>query len=175
MKRQGWWRRNAVALIALAVLLPATVIATGYNEWNGYFSGRPVLPITVAAGEEEVVSGETWGPAQIELVEDDDPRATGVPSGARLVVATIEVPVGAECFAPMLREVDGLEREWNQARRVELNWHTSDGASGYCSAENVTSRLETPFVVPADATGPFELDVSIPDELPRFLRFVVGD
>lgn len=173
MTRQGWWRRNTAALIALAILMPVTVIVTGYYEWNNYFSGRPVLPMTVAAGGTGELSGEEWGPARIEIVDADDPRATGVPSGARLIVATIDILPAAQCFPPVLREVDGLEREWNMSRRAELSWHTSDDATIYCSSDQTSTHLETPFVVPDSATGPFTVDLSVPDELPRFLRFAV--
>lgn len=176
MTKRGWWRRNAVALVAVAVMLPATAIATGYNEWNDYYSGgRPVQPITVAAGDEVTFAGAQWGTAQIELADADDPRAAGVPDDARLVVTTVNVPDGAECLPPMLHEATGLAREWKEARNAELDWRTSDGATSYCSIDQARHQVETPFVVPADATGPFWLDLSIPSELPRFLRFALGD
>src|SRR5690606_32232277 len=36
-KPPSWWRRNTLALVALVVLLPATAIAVGWQEWYQFF------------------------------------------------------------------------------------------------------------------------------------------
>lgn len=46
-----WWRRNALGLGALVVLIPLTVGVIAANEWSQYDAGHPTQPIIVQAGD----------------------------------------------------------------------------------------------------------------------------
>jgi hypothetical protein len=150
----GWWRRNAVALAAVAVLLPATVAVVAVQEGSG--AGGASHEIVVPLGESIEYSEATVGPADAEFV--DDPLA---PRGTRVVRVTVEVvPDPAEpiaCKKPLLREVSGLQREWEESS-YELGRGYEELT--FCSSDEIAPySLVLDYVVPDDADGPFTVDV----------------
>jgi hypothetical protein len=169
---RGWWRRNAVALIAVAVLLPATTaIVVGY-EWWGYHQSRPEIPVTVDAGATADFAGATWGPATAEPLTPGP--SDEVPAGAKLVV--VQVPVDPDgdvpvCASPSLRELGGEGRQWNEAT-ADVDWDYE--LPTLCDSEATGPfTVSVPFLLPQDATGPFGVEFAVGDELPRYLRLVV--
>ncbi len=163
-----WWRRNAVALAAVAVLLPTTAAVVGGNEWWSANQADPVFPTTVDAGATVEYGGATWGPARWGTVAAD--TAADAPEGARAVV--IEVPVDPHgrilsCSSPMLRETDGERRRWNNAI-ADVDW-SYDRASSCPSDETTPFTIAVPYLVPDDATGPFSLELTVGDQLPGYL------
>ncbi len=56
----SWWRRNRWPVLALAVLLPATVIVTSSSEWFDYQNGLYSHAITVPTGESGVYGATTF-------------------------------------------------------------------------------------------------------------------
>ena len=170
---RGWWRRNAVALVAVAALLPVTAGVIAGNEWWARNQSEPVFATTAQPGQEIDYAGATWGPAAATITApgpDDD-----VPSGTRLVV--VEVPVapdaeGIGCLRPTLRELSGERRQWNDATS-HVDWDYE--LDTFCDSESTGSfTLSLPFLLPDDAEGPFGVDIQVGDELPGFLRLVVA-
>lgn len=170
--RRGWWRRNVVALVAVAVLAPVTGLVITANEWWAWNQAKPVFATTASPGEEIDYAGATWGPATATITApgpDDD-----VPPGTQLVV--IEVPVapgadGTACLSPTLRELSGASRQWNEATS-HVDWDFE--LATFCDSEATGPfTLSLPFLLPADADGPLGVDIQIVDELPGFLRLVV--
>ena len=53
----SWWRRNRWPVLALAVLLPGTLILTTSSEWFDYQNGLYSRPIEVAGGDSVVYGG----------------------------------------------------------------------------------------------------------------------
>lgn len=178
MKR-GWWRSNAVALVALALLIPAVVVIIGGNEWNDGSAGRPWQPIGVSPGESAAYGEAQIGPASAELIsaESADDRELTVPDGMRVVVTTVRVDPGSpaiSCLPLVLRERDGAQRQWNGAR-LEVDWPFDAAQPTSCDRDAVAPySLVTPFLVPDDARGPFAVDIAGVDELPRFVRLDVA-
>jgi hypothetical protein len=173
-----WWRRNRVAVYVVALLLPITLLGVGGWDWWSANFGRPVVPVSAADGEEIEFGGITWGPAVANVLT---PSAdANVPPGAKLLEVDIPVDRHGEdtaCVIGALKELSGAEREWS-ADTGDANWdyrkHTfcpTDPASDSYPAGPF--RIEVPFILPADATGPFVLDVVLQDELPRVLRLEV--
>ena len=169
----GWWRRNALALVAVAVLLPVTGAVIAGNEWWAWNQARPVFATTAQPGDDIVFAGATWGPATAAITSpgpDDE-----VPSGTRLVV--VEVPVapdgeGIGCLRPTLRELSGEGRQWNDATSY-VEWDYELDTS--CDSESTGPfALSLPFLIPDDAEGPFGIDIQVGDQLPGFLRLVVA-
>lgn len=163
-----WWRRNAVALAAVAVLLPTTAVVVGGNEWWNANQAQPVFPTTVDPGTTVEFGGATWGPARWGTVAAD--TASDAPAGARVVV--IEVPVDPHgrilsCRIPMLREAGGENRRWGDAL-ADVDW-SYDTESSCPSDEAASFTIEVPYLVPDDAAGPFDLELALTDQLPGYL------
>jgi hypothetical protein len=175
---RAWWRRNAVALIALPVLVALALGGMGGWEWWKQNQAEPIFPVTAAAGESIEFGDVTWGPAtasvQTPSIDAD------MPPGAQLLAVEIPVDRHGEptaCSVRLLREVGGAERSW-EADALQADWDyrkhtfcpTDPTADSYPAGR---FSLEVPFFVPADATGPFEVEVVLSDELPRVLRLEV--
>lgn len=163
-----WWRRNAIALAAVAVLLPTTAVVVGGNEWWNANQADPVFPTTVDTGTTVEYGGATWGPARWGTGAAD--TAADVPAGARAVV--IEVPVDPHgeilsCGSPMLRERDREGRRWSDAL-ADVEWN-DDRPTSCPSDERTPFTIAVPYLVPDDATGPFDLELALTDQLPGYL------
>lgn len=166
---RGWWRRNAAALIALAVLVPATFGVIVLNEASTNATRAHVVPIEVPAGRPFAHEGTQWGPVSgREITPDDD---MDVPPGARLYEVTVPVVPGDEepgCFPPTLVEARGAHRQWDRASTV-LGWNTTSCALMGTEPFDVV----VPFVLPADAEGPFVVDLEVVSDPPSTLRLPV--
>ena len=171
--RRGWWRSNAWALIALALLIPAVVVTVGANEWSDYFSGRPSQPIDVRAGDSAGAGDAEIGPASAEFSTDD---TLTVPDGMRVVVASIHVDPGDPaigCVPLVLRESSGAQRQWDEAS-LEVGWpYDAEDPTSCASDATGPYTLVTPFLVPDDARGPFSVELVTGKELPRFVRLAI--
>lgn len=169
---RGWWRRNALALGVLVVLVPGTAATIAFTSWGEWGAAHPTRPVAVSLGETISFSGSTIGEAQ--AVFDDD--VDGTPNGARVVAVTLEIdPEGREfsCSTPTLREVGGSQRQWAEAS-FDLDRAYDPERVGYCDSELVTAyTLSLDYLVPADASGPFVLEFSTGPALPEYLRIAV--
>ena len=167
----GWWRRNALSLAAIAVLLPVTVGVIAVNEWSAHDLGHPTKPITVEPGDSTTYAGARIGPAEAAFTD-----AAGAPSGTRVVSATVLVTPGEEpisCVSPTLRETDGAGRQWNEAS-FELDLENDLDTTSSCDSElPIRYSLTLNYLVPDDAAGPFAIELSTADALPRFVNLVV--
>lgn len=168
----SWWRRNTGAMIALAVLLPLSFGVIGIREWWAIYEARPIWAQSVEPGG--VFGGAEWGEATFEAVPQWE--SDSVPDGAQSVLVTIPMrPVddAIECHSPMLKEASGKKRTWDYTSSavdlpdpMQLETRCSGVSSGRV-------ELLVPFIIPADAEGPFFVDIVLPEQLPRFLRFEV--
>lgn len=167
----GWWRANGVALSALVVLVPAMAIAVGWNEWWNYYSGRGSIPTTIQPGESAAYGGATIGPATGEFT--DDPLA---PEGTRVVSVRVRVDPGAppiQCLEPLLRELDGAQRQWNSASyELSRGWDVNRPTSCVADATSPYS-LDVDYLVPSDASGPFAVEIESAEVIPEFARVIV--
>jgi hypothetical protein len=152
----GWFRSNAVALGVLVVLVPATTLAIGWNEWSG--GGYASLPRTVEAGDAIAYGGATVGPATAEFT-----HAPLAPDAARVV--SVHVPIdpdrlGYQCAIPLLREVGGAQRQWNATSGYDLDPDHDSDLREICDSERAAPyTLDVSYVVPRDASGPFTVEV----------------
>lgn len=152
--RRGWWRRNAVALVAIAVLLPLGAFALDAIKF-GYVRNEPV-PLGEGAAYER--GDWTIGPAVIRPLEVD---AAGTPSGTRAVVVSIRVDPGHDPITCNVNVVDPADgRTWRPANFAD--WTEEDGQWGFCSADPVSPyQLVRPFLLPADLDGPLRVVVGV--------------
>ena len=97
-------RGAAVALGALALLMPALGATVVWNEWSQSSAGALDAPVVVGPGDDAPYGDALLGPAEAEFVED--PLA---PADARVLRVRIDVDPGdpaLPCAEPILRELD---------------------------------------------------------------------
>src|SRR5690606_3151589 len=75
---RSWLRRNAVALVAVAVLLPGTAAAVSLNAWQDLLA---TTTTTVAPGETARLGAVDVGDARARF----DSGVEGIPRGTRVV------------------------------------------------------------------------------------------
>lgn len=174
-KPPSWWRRNTLALVALVVLLPATAIAVGWQEWYQFFGfgARAVTPVVVVEDETTDLAGATWGPVRGGEIEDL--AGLDVPPNTRLIAVGVPVDPDAEgigCETPTLVE-QSTGREWGPVRaEIGLDWSADEPET--CLSEQAGAyEMIVPFVVPEDVDGPFWVDVRPYDAGGSFVRFEI--
>lgn len=161
----GWWRRNALALAALAVVLPATVGAVGWHEWSVHTESTAWRALPIAAGGMGSTTGAIVGPASIEALPS---AGFDVPPGARVVAVEVRVtPAEAVSCLPLRLLERGTDRQWD-ATFAPFDWE----GEASCFEATAPVTLRQPFVVPDDA-GPFMVDVELLDGGPDLARMLL--
>lgn len=167
----GWWRSNAVALGALVLLVPATYAALMWNEWSDVRQNTATQPITVDPGDTVDYEGATIGPASAEFTELPD-----IPQGTRVVTVTMHVDPGDPplgCGPPELREVGGLQRQWDARDDLGREWDPD--TTTLCSSEATGPYdLLLDYLVPDDVSGPFTVELFSASAAPLFVSAVVA-
>lgn len=169
----SWWRRNRLALVALAVLIPGTAVGIGWHEWHQYygFDARPFQPVVVEDGDTAELLGATWGP--VRGGELDDLSGFDVPADVKVIAVGIPVDAGAtgvSCSTPVLVHQE-TGREWGTARAEIGLLSDPDEPESCVKSEKGSYELIVPFVVPDDVEGPFWVDVWPQEAGGSFLRF----
>lgn len=138
--RTGWWRRNALALGALVLLVPASYVAFDTIEFASFRT--PMF--AVAANETATVDGWQFEDVRLRRV---DPVSVGAPPGSAPAVVSVRVQPGAStvlCFSPALLDpVDG--REWRTA--AELTWSPGDHQQTYCPSSEIATDYDLAAIV----------------------------
>lgn len=152
----GWWRRNAVALVALAVLVPASWLALDTIEFGTTRNPQQA----VDAGTSTTVDGARFGPARLHPLDDD---GLDVPAGAQPVLVTVPVAHPVEttsCQGATTTEV-ATGRTWRAASLV-LGWTPGAGQQETCRSETGAAvDFAAPFLLNVDASGPFVVTMSV--------------
>lgn len=176
----SWWKRNALALGVLGVLLPGTAFVIAGTEWRDYFV-RPHSEAVYPDDESTVEFAETmWGPADVRTLTDS--TGLNVPEGAKVLVGVLPVDDSERferdegnvgCDTPILvSQKDG--RQWTELRaQLGLESLASEPTDCDPEVEGEPYRILAPFVVPEDVEGPFWIDVHVHGEDRKFLRFEV--
>ncbi|WP_460796420.1 hypothetical protein [Microbacterium sp. GXF0217] len=178
----GWWRRNRIALIALAVLIPVTTATLVGVAWSRYYLYEPTIPL--AAGEDESLelADTTWGP--VRAVDVTDVEELTAPSDARVIAVALPVDPHGEspsCFSPVLVEQD-TGRRWQQMNNALSIPYSPDEHITCITPEEdengepgpvVPYEIIVGYIVPEDAAGLFWVEVGELDSYPSFLRFSV--
>ena len=168
---RGWWRRNAVALAALVLLVPATVGVIAANEWSDWDLGHATKATTVDAGDATTYGGATIGPASAEFTDDagiPPAPASSTRQSSSLRATSRSAACLRSCAKPAARSDSGTRRPSNWTGTTTPSLKTS------CDSElPIRYSLTLDYLVPEDATGPFALELSTGDALPQFVRLVV--
>lgn len=149
----GWWRRNALALGALVILVPAGVWAFDTIEFGSVRNAQHSVPV----GAELLVGDWTFATPEIIPV---DPEEVGAPFGSRPVLVQIAVTPGEDavvCATPALIDPT-TGREWGP--RFDLDRRSEDGERDLCprpvddeGVSAVPFDLTALVLLPADAPG----------------------
>ncbi|SKA99302.1 hypothetical protein SAMN06295879_2758 [Agreia bicolorata] len=157
----SWWRRNRWPVLALAVLLPGTMILTTSSEWFDYQNSLYSHAVTVPDGESAVyggvefrvdntvlVRGGTEGGDELEL----DP-------GMDLIVAILEVTPGDEPVDSCNLTISATSPEHPERRTWNANVDlprkfppTGDSQTTCSDSEGKPYRLVVAATVPGGAT-----------------------
>lgn len=150
---RAWWRRNAVALAVLVVLVPAGLFALDAIEFGAVRNAER----EIAAGASTSVADWDFGPVRIDPV---DAVEVGAPSGTEPVLVTIRVDRGHRflgCTAPAIVE-PATGRSWMSV--TTLDWVPPVGAQTTC-----TSRTGIPYDLVALMLLPDSEGRSVGDDL----------
>lgn len=177
----GWLRRNAIALGAVVVLVPATLGVTFSNEWVNYYSTRPSQPVSVDSGAAADFGGTGWRVEGSRRVGSASPEGAeiGLPGGSNLVVVTIDVTPreldekGASPFCQVrLEEQTGGERarSWGDATFDPIDFDIPDGVESGCTTDLTTPyTFDALFIIPSTVDSALAVHLELADELPRYL------
>jgi hypothetical protein len=157
---QSWWRRNRWPLIALAVLLPATVAVTASSEWFDYQNNLYSHAVSVSHGQSGayggsefrvddtvIVRGGTEGGDELELDPDLD-----------LIVAILEVTPGDSPADSCSLQISATSPEHPERRRWDANIDlppnfpsTGDAQTTCADTEGEPYRLVVAATLPSGA------------------------
>lgn len=161
------WRKNAAALVAVAILVPLAAMIIIGGAVRSDRANRPSDPIVVDYGSTATYAGATLGPVASAFVTD-----SGAPRDTRVVRAIVPIRNGADllCSSPKLKETVGERRSWDESSLLLAD--TDFGWSTLCSpSQGDEYELTLSYLVPADATGPFVIDLFDTVHLPKFVQF----
>jgi hypothetical protein len=176
-----WFRSNAWALLAVAVLGTGAVLYSFAFDWQNFQNRRPHEAVDVPRGEEGVLGVGTFALTDLIVLEgdSDDGRRYGVDEGTDVVIAALRITPDPEgsvddyvtCDTWFHAPSPDGEREW---------WASSSNPTSYPEPEveaygcNVGGGpeydLRLYFTVPAGGAEDGFVLVSLPEELPRALR-----
>lgn len=163
----SWWRRQRMALAALAV---AAVAAVGVHVWLDVLPAMQTQARSVthvADGESVEIAGQTMS---LQSARWDEFEA---PEGMRTLSVLLHAGGGDDatwCRAFTLTEVHG-GRVWLDARS-ELDVPYDAGESS-CREESFPYDILAVFLTPEDAVGPFYFDVL--GDASEVARFTVAE
>jgi hypothetical protein len=185
--RPGWFRRNRWALLAVVVLVPATLGIMFVNQWVGYFAEWPSRPVHVTVGESAEYGDALRSVETVDRIEGTSAagRDRGLPAGTDLVVVTLTVdpngpgPVGDRDLCTVwLAESGGPDgaRKWSNASTGAISPEGPRPELGSCSSElSDPYTFVAQFVVPADAGDSTTLTVglAVAHALPEYASFAL--
>lgn len=155
----SWWRRQRVALIALA-LAAATVV--GVHLWFDVLPNSEEPRIVAAQERSAGIAGQTltldsarWGEFE-------------APAGSRTLSIRLQSDGGPDataCGLFTLAEAQG-ERVWANGRgALDVPYEAGESS---CLEESGPYAILAVFLLPDDADGPFLFDIPGDDEIARF-------
>jgi hypothetical protein len=156
----SWWRRNRWPLLALAVLLPGTLIVTTSSEWFDYQNGLYSHAVTVPDGESEVYGGMEFRVDDTVLVrgDTDEGDELELDPDLDLIVAILQVTPGDEPVASCTLLIAATSPERPQRRTWNANVDlprqfpsTGDSQTTCADSEGEPYRLVVAATVPSGA------------------------
>jgi hypothetical protein len=137
----SWWRRNRWPVLALAVLLPGTVVLTTSSEWFDYQNGRFSHAIPVAEGDSGVYDGTEFRVDHTKLVRggSDDADKLLLDPKMDLIIAVLQVTPGEEPVDSCNLTISATSpehperRTWNAGVDLPRKFPYADAAQMTCA------------------------------------------
>jgi hypothetical protein len=157
---RSWWRRNRWPVLALAVLLPGTVILTTSSEWFDYQNSLYSHPVTVSKGESGVYGGAKFRVDDTVIVRGDTDEGDDLELDPELdlIVAILEVTPGDDAVASCTLQISAASpehperRSWNANVDLPPLFPSSTDTETSCSdTEGEPYRLVVAATVPSGA------------------------
>jgi hypothetical protein len=158
-----WIRRNAVALVAVAVLAPATAAAAGYEDWHDYRQQQPTADAATGNGGAVEYAGATWRLVSAHRVTalptETDDHPVPLPDDVDVIVVNVAITAlpnsESERAARALcvfELADETGRWWGPAALSSLpgdrHWPSTASRAPGCERDG---QLFDAFVVPRGA------------------------
>lgn len=176
-RTRGWWRRNRVPLVALAVMIPLIVlVVAGLPVID--VAGRTQDPRFVPFGQTAEVAG--W---EFELLDSVEIPGTGIdgngiPAGMSIVAALIDLRPTASadlelyCDAELTSRATGAPRMWSELTNPrEFRYEIGEDNDDLCSPDGEHRRYETVYLAPEGTSESATVDVSVTADERAELRF----
>lgn len=168
----GWLRRNRWYLVALAVLIPGSLLVALLPRFLPYLGSLPQY--------REVALGETvrYSGADIELTDlvVYDGEELSAPLGSDVVVATftidvVDPPESTLCALAVVSDEGGVERRWDAVPYLDSDYEIADRYEESCSlAEAGRYDLQVTFLVPRGEVADPVVELSSSAAAPQVLR-----
>lgn len=172
----GWLRRNAIALGAVIVLVPASLFVTFSSDWLSYWEQRASSPVAVERGVDVGFGGAEWRVTEVQRIRSTElPADAGAPPGTDAVVVSVEVSPGEatppSCLLTLEETREGAPtRSWSADTGAGIDLGLGLDVPQFCDSEATGDyTMQAVFVVPADTGDALRLNVEVVDELPRYL------
>lgn len=167
-----WWQRNRAGFPIIVVALIGLGAFWYFLTWQPVQQGAYNQPERIAAGEVGEMSGSEVSNIRSAWGSPQESEELDVPDGARLLGVAVDIErTGADHMDCSFRlsEAGGQRRLWMPAV-ARLTWTFYDTPSDCTTAaEDKKYTALVPFLLPADAKGPFLLEV-LGSEKPRYLQ-----
>lgn len=167
---------NRRYLIALAVLVPAAILAAMSSDWFRYqefLRGEPIAavaatPVEYAGGEFTLLEWHSFDSST------QAGQAASLLEGTELVTATFAVVPPSDGFFCETSLVAADGREWREASFSDADFEIASDAEGYCLSDSVDPfTLQVYYVTPKGAVDGATLRISVSSEAPAFLAFAL--
>ena len=186
-ERAGWLRRNGRALLAILVLLPATLGIMFANQWIRYVEDGPSRSVNVTAGETLEYGNARWRIEATDRVNADSAagRERDLPAGTDLISVTVEVdptstgPDGVPdgCTARLEESGGGtVTRSWTNASQGAIDLGRGGPSLTSCSSDLSTRySFVAEFVVPTEAgeSSSLTVNITVAEFLPEYAKFAL--
>lgn len=174
-----WWQRNWAGFPVILAAFLGLGAFWYFLTWLPVHEGTFSEPHRVAEGEIGRTSGSEVSNVRSVWGSPGENEDFAVPDGANLLGVAVDIERTGDAHMTCsfrLSEQGGQRRVWLTAE-ARLNWTLFDTPSR-CDTAQEGSKYSAlaPFLLPADAKGPFFLEV-LADDRPSYLQmaFTPGD
>lgn len=171
----SWGLRNRWWLLALVVLVPATIVAALWPQWFEYRDRVAPATRPVAVGDPAEYGGATFTLEQWSIVHATSAAGSDadLPPGTQRVSAVVRVEPGEaspSCSAELVA-AEG-DRRWAGDYGAKPDLPGLTDALAFCDAQQSSPYLVVfSFIVPDDVGGSGELELAVVEAAPLRLRF----
>jgi hypothetical protein len=181
----SWWRRNRWLLLALAVLLPTTVVLTASSEWFDYQNDIYSQAVRVSPSDTAEYGGATFGLVDSVVIAGGSPKGDELEldDGLDLVVAVLEVTPGpnpsSSCTLSIGARNDSNpdKRSWDANTKLPPGFPNDKDVEQDCDDELTEPyRLQAAATVPhGAASGEVWVQIEVYGQQPRYLELLLPD